>query len=463
MNNQKLAQVFHFDLYGKRESKYDFLRTNNLNSIKWNKLKPNEPNFFFVPKNFDGFKKYQSGFGLNKIFNLFKMGTATGKDDLFIDFDELSLINKLKLKGINYSNSEIKSYNYRLFDKRIFFYNNEYIQRLRVDLQKNFFNKNIALVSTKILSSKSFFHSFVSTDISDRCLISNKGQEGNYFFPLYLYPDSNTQQSIEQKPERTPNLNTEIVKQIAEKLGLEFLAEKHLTGFQNLSGVNPNPKTFAPIDILDYIYAVLHSPTYRDKYKEFLKIDFPRVPFPKDVKTFWQLVKLGAEIRQIHLLESSVVENYITQYPVDGNNKVGKISFVMDNEVSNKKSKPASIDNANVEGSNRDDISFPQHHLGSNESQQLHEPIAGYGNTVISAMDDIKGKVFINETQYFDSVPKVAWEFFIGGYQPAQKWLKDRKDRVLEFDDILHYQKIIVALSETARIMSEINSIEIEP
>ena len=168
---------------------------------------------------------------------------------------------------------------------------------------------------------------------------------------------------------------------------------------------------FAPIDILDYIYAVLHSPTYREKYKEFLKIDFPRVPYPKDKETFWQLVKLGGEIRQIHLLESSVVENYITQYPIDGDNVVTKPHY------------------------------FP---IPQNEKTE-----------------DLQGNVYINETQYFANVPLKAWKFFIGGYQPAQKWLKDRKDRKLEFEDILHYQKIIVALSETDRLMKEIDKIDL--
>jgi predicted helicase len=160
---------------------------------------------------------------------------------------------------------------------------------------------------------------------------------------------------------------------------------------------------FAPIDLLDYIYAVLHSPTYREKYKEFLKIDFPRIPYPKDRDTFWQLVKSGGELRQIHLLESPVVNQYIRQYPVDGDNMVKKIRF---------------------------------------------EP-------------DLV-RTYINETQYFDHVSEVAWNFYIGGYQPAQKWLKDKKERKLEFEDILHYQKIIVALSETDRIMKEIDIIEIE-
>ena len=169
------------------------------------------------------------------------------------------------------------------------------------------------------------------------------------------------------------------------KIGLTFTNEKEET-----------ENTFAPIDILDYIYAVLHSPAYREKYKEFLKIDFPRVPYPENKETFWQLVKLGGELRTIHLMENPIVEEYITTYPADGNNVV--------------------------------------------EKQQHKE-----------------GKVYINKEQYFDKVPEIAWNFYIGGYQPAQKWLKDRKGIELSVDDILHYQKIIVALTETDRIMKEID------
>ncbi len=169
---------------------------------------------------------------------------------------------------------------------------------------------------------------------------------------------------------------------------------------------------FAPIDILDYIYAVLHSPTYREKYKEFLKIDFPRVPYPKDKNTFWQLVKLGGEIRQIHLLESPKVEDYITTYPKDGSNTITTKVAKKDWEL-------------------------------FDEEKEL-------------------GRIWINEEQYFDNIPLIAWKFYIGGYQPAQKWLKDRKGRTLSFEDILHYQKIIVALFETDRLMREIDKIEIE-
>jgi predicted helicase len=184
----------------------------------------------------------------------------------------------------------------------------------------------------------------------------------------------------------------------------------------------------------------LHSPTYREKYKEFLKIDFPRVPYPKDNDTFWQLVKLGGELRQIHLLESSVTENYITQYPVDGNNEVTKPRF-------EKATTPAPPEEGNKTKGNK---SFGNMQL--TDSPPL-EGCPQYG---------VVGAVFINNSQYFANVPEVAWNFYIGGYQPAQKWLKDRKGRNLEFDDILHYQKIIVALAETDIIMKEIDEIEIE-
>ena len=186
-------------------------------------------------------------------------------------------------------------------------------------------------------------------------------------------------------------------------------------------------QTFAPIDVLDYIYAVLHSPTYREKYKEFLKIDFPRVPYPKDAETFWNLVKFGGELRQIHLLESPKVEQFITTYPKGG-----------DNIVTRK------MTNAS--------IGFEQ---TTPDAIASSPPLEG-------GEQNITGKVWINDEQFFDKVPLAAWEFYIGGYQPAQKWLKDRNGRELSYDDIRHYQKIIAALTETGGLMKEIDKIELE-
>lgn len=255
------------------------------------------------------------------------------------------------------------------------------------------------------------------------CLITKDITDFNLYclgsamvFPLYLYSENNRQQIIPQSTERYPNLNTEIVMRIADKLRLTFTNEKD---FRQAQG--DSLTAFAPIDILDYIYAVLHSPAYRENYKELLKIDFPRVPYPKDRETFWQLVKLGGLIREIHLLESPTVENYITEYPNDGDNKVTEVNFV----------------------------SYIYVYELPDENGNFNYP-------------DYLGSVHINEHQYFADVPMSAWEFYIGGYQPAQKWLEDRKGRKLEFADILHYQKIIAALTETSRLMKEIDKIDIE-
>lgn len=336
---------------------------------------------FFVNKDFDEQKKYEVGFSVNELLAEQSMGITSGNDGELIDYKKDDIRKRFAEKNL-------KEIDYRVFDKRYINYDESLLARGRFQFMKHFFQPNLAISFVRRSRSSSFITPFLTKNIVDKCIISTLDNAN--IFPLYLYPTSNGQQTIVQTSDRTPNLNTEIVNQIAKKLGLTYTNEKETT-----------ENTFAPIDILDYIYAVLHSPTYREKYKEFLKIDFPRVPYPKNADTFWTLAKLGGELRQIHLLESPTIEKYITQYPIDGNNEVGKTRY---------------------QG----------------------------------------GKVYINDSQYFDNVPQIAWDFYIGGYQPAQKWLKDRKERKLEFDDILHYQKIIVALTETDRLMKVIDKIEID-
>jgi predicted helicase len=448
--SNELGQVFHFDLFGKRELKYDFLSEKTLNKIPFKELVVIPPMYFLVQKNLSPDNAYSKGFALNEIYNLNSLGLLTKRDKFITDFEKNTIVKKLndfidtiysdetlaikydlKLRdndkwdliksrkeiqktGIIQENFKIQ--NYRCFDKRYIYYDNNFVARLNTKVLGHLRYKNISIISTRQLADDNFNHIFVSDIISDQCFISNKTKEGCQVFPLYLYPETSNQQtttSSSSVQERIPNLNTEIVNKIVEQLGLPFVPEKNMAVTE--------PIEVAPIDILDYIYAVLHSPTYREKYKEFLKIDFPRVPYPKDTTTFWQLVNLGSQIRQIHLLESPVVENYITKYPVDGDNVVRKISF----------------------------MPYVYGETLPNEDGELNYP-------------DYLGAVMINDTQHFADVPTSTWEFYIGGYQPAQKWLKDRKDRKLEFEDILHYQKIIVALTETGRLMKEIDKIEIE-
>jgi len=220
-------------------------------------------------------------------------------------------------------------------------------------------NDNIALLVAK--QSKNTL-AFLSNDIVSKHALT----DSTYTLPLYLYTKDGA---------RTSNLNKEIVDEF------EKIVDK--TPLEN---------------IFDYIYACLYSPSYREKYKEFLKIDFPRVPYPKNAVQFKELVEKGRELRKLHLMESSLLNKLITTYPEAGDDKVEKIEY--------------------------------------------HD-----------------GKVYINASQYFGNVSEIAWNFYIGGYQPAQKWLKDRKGRILTSEEIEHYQKIIVVLVETNRIMKEIDGI----
>lgn len=442
------AKIFHAEFYGKREFKFEKLEANSLKSIKWVALEANSPNYFFVKKTFNNQESYEKGFKIDNLFIHNNAGLATEFDELTIknskrEAEELlndlhtkssiEIISKYQLnskkiekvenalRDIAKNKPRILSIDYRPFDTRFTIYtgiSNGLMGRPRDGIMKHMLHQNLALLSCRQQTSFDFQHVFISNKITERCSVSLQTGEINYIFPIYLYPEISTQQTLRRIDERIPNLNTDIAKQIAEQLGLTFTNEKETT-----------ENTFAPIDILDYIYAVLHSPTYRVKYKEFLKIDFPRVPYPKDQFTFRKLVKLGGELRSIHLMDNPIVEKYITQYPIEGNNIVGKVK----------------AESSGMEMAPEDYMEYPKG-ISSERDPLYYQKL----------------KVFINDTQYFNNVPELAWNFFIGGYQPAQKWLKDRKGRILDYDDILHYQKIIVTLCETDRLMKEIDSVDFE-
>ena len=429
----ELGKVFHYDLFGKRDLKYDFLNDNSLKTIPFIELPNKAPMFYMVQRDLEKEKEYNKGISLNDLFIINGSGITTAHDSFVIkdtkselinwfnDFrnakrDEEYLHNRFEVKKKKgwhilegYDNIKdvedltiyAKKLRYRPFDDKYIFYEDKLVWRTVRKVMNNYNKPNLGLLCPKAFKDTSFSHIFITDKISEAIFLSSQTGSNAMNLPLYLYRENKGQQTVEETNERTPNLNPEIVKEIADKIGLTFTNEKEQT-----KGI------FAPIDILDYTYAVLHSPSYRDKYKEFLKIDFPKVPYPKDKETFWQLVKLGGEIRQMHLLESPKVEKYITNYPKDGSNTITTKVSKKDWEL-------------------------------FDEEKEL-------------------GRIWINEEQYFDNIPLIAWEFCIGGYQPAQKWLKDRRVKTLEVEDILHYQKIIVALSETDRSMKEIDKIDIE-
>ena len=376
--NQKnqFANVLHYDLYGVRNKKYEFLNNENIKSIDWCEINSNEPNYFFVPKDFSNVETYESGFKLDELFSFSNSGFETAKDNFIVKFEKGSsnklkqdielltaedLANKFGLKlsksqevKNDIINSSVIKILYRPFDERFTLISKNsggVMFRPRFETVRHLLHNNIGLLCCKRQTSFDFQHTFITKLPVERCSVSLQTGEVSYVFPLYLYPET----TLEGDAKRIPNLNMEIVENMAKNLGLHFSPEK-----PDYSQQTEEDSQFYPEDILDYIYAVLHSPSYREKYKEFLKIDFPRVPYPKDAETFFKLVNLGREIREIHLLESPVVENYITQYPEDGDNVVNK---------------PVYKD----------------------------------------------GRVYINSSQYFEGVPEVAWNFYIGGYQPAQK------------------------------------------
>ena len=400
----ELAKVFHSEIFGKRDKKYQFLIENNLKSIDFNEIEIEKPYLFFIKSNNQLFEIYNKGFKVDILFAKNSVGFVSANDGLNISFSKEEQINKIKdliqmdenlwrnkynrakdsrdwtyktakNDGLNYlnSNNYIEAL-YRPFDKRYTLYtgNSRGLYSSPQPKVMNHFLKgeNIGLVTARSNKSETCDHFHISKNIMETKCGERTTQSA--IFPLYLYPETTSQQNLLETNARTPNLNPEIVKQIAEGLGIPFVPEKDT--FVKVS--NFDKGSFAPIDLLDYIYAVLHSPTYREKYKEFLKIDFPRVPYPKSLSKFETLTKLGSELRQIHLLESPIVEKYITQYPEDGDNVVRKPTFV---KVQNfdKGDKIQNFDKGNI------------------------------------------GRVHINETQYFDKVPEVAWNFL-------HRWLPTR-------------------------------------
>ncbi len=400
-SKQKLANIYHFDSYGSRSNKYNRLISNNISSTPFKKLSIKKPYCFFVPKNYEALSEYENGFSITELFLEYNTGIQTKKDAMTIyisekereevisyilnnDIDEINKKYKIKEDGVwtvQAAQSDLVSNNpqycniaYRPFDTRYTAYTGKssaFHGRPRHRTMKHMINgNNIALLTARQNKSGSIDHFFVTDNLSEMKCAERTIQ--SYHFPLYLFHDGALN-------DRHPNLDSKI--------------------YSKFKDIIPN---LEPEALFDYIYAVLHAPKYRKRYTEFLKTDFPRIPYSSDQKKFDALAKKGAELRELHLMESEKLDELITTYPVDGDHELIKPCF-----------------------------------------------------------ED--GKVWINTTQYFGNVPKVAWEFYIGGYQPAQKWLKDRKGRNLTLDDIMHYQRIIVALTETDHVMKEIDKIDFLP
>lgn len=439
----ELSKVFHYDLWGKREQKYDYLINNNISSIPFSELENRPPMYFMVQKDFEMEGKYKKGFAVNEVMLINSTGIQSSRDALVVDKNRIDLLHRIEyFANVNYSDSEIRStffgnkrvgtylagdtrgwslsnarikiqnikhtdfivkINYRPFDYQYIYYSTDMVDWSREKVMSNFINKtNIGLVigrQGQAVGAMQWNLIFATNTITDLNLYYRGGGTS---FPLYLYPDPDNPNAFDGD-ERRVNFDIEIAEQIAKGLNYCFVEDDNLL----VDLAADCDGTLYPTDVLDYIYAVLHSPEYRETYKEFLKTDFPRVPYPKDAQKFKKLIELGSQIRKLHLMEQKGTAG--VSYPEDGTNEVTRRIVQADFEIT---------DTANQ-----------------------------------------KGRVWINDTQYFDNVPTTAWNFYIGGYQPAQKWLKDRKDRTLNYDDIEHYRNITHALVETERLMKEVDEV----
>jgi hypothetical protein len=407
------ARVYYADLWGTREGKNKSLAEMEVITTSWRELQPHSPFYLFVPQDTDLRAEYDRGWKLTEIMPIHGVGMTTARDHMVIDFEEAPILERAQLfrdsgesdkelcqrlsipmkKGWNISNarmlikkednlkSHIKSILYRPFDQRLIFYHDSLVWRTVKQIMVHMLaGENLGLIATRQTRDEWGV-------LSTRFIMGHKSLaafDGNTLFPLYLYSN------VLGQVNKTPNITPAFIEDLYGKVGLTFVPE----------GRGDLETTVGPEDVFSYAYAVFHSPTYRQRYSEFLKIDFPRLPLTGNKALFATLVGLGSELVSLHLLESPRLETFITRFPVSGSQIVEEVRY-----------------------------------------------------------QDTARRVYINSEQYFEGIPPEVWAFTIGGYQVCHKWLKDRKGRTLSFEDLHHYQKIIVSLAETIRLMAEIDAV----
>lgn len=407
--------VFH-ELWGLRDAKYAALERLSVGQVS-HRLAPTAPYFFLKPIDLSAGEELKGTFALPDIFPSYSSGLMTVRDNLAISFDREELRKRFELFRSSELSDEqfqsvcpVKDYrkwtisiarqnvradkkwetriqvvNYRPFDKRWIFYSPDIITYPNFRVMDQFKRKNLGLISSRIHKGEEHAHEFATREMVEIIFLSSKSSNNAFLFPLYTF-ESDGELALEEGG--VPNLSKPFLKQLATTLGLRL---------QPGSGL---PSGLKPEDIFHYAYAVLHSPGYRSRYAELLKIDFPRLPLTGNLQLFSALARLGGELTGLHLLESRKLDQPVTDFIGSRNREVEKVTWSHDTVW---------LDKAQTTG--------------------------------------------------FRGVNEQVWNFHIGGYQVCEKWLKDRKGRTLTIDDIGHYHKIVLALSQTIRLMNEIDAV----
>lgn len=422
VRNDKSAKknCYHAELFGTRKVKYQWLSEYDVGNTAWEKLSPTMPFFLLTQQDTTHLPEYVKGWKLNDIFMVTSTGVKTHRDHFVYDYDVDQLRKRIiEFRDPSLSDEEIAiRYNlkdtrdwklhekrkslrsdadwqngfnkclYRPFDIRSYFHHKDAVELPRQEVMKHMLKgDNLGLLTNRQIRIEKINHTLVTDHPADFHVLET-ANASVYFYPLYLYMDEAENVFKELK---ISNLTPEFTKIFSLRLKIQFISD----------GKGDRKKTFGPEDIFDYIYAVLHSPTYRSRYADFLKMDFPRLPLTSNPELFHKLCSLGDELVALHLMEKHGKK--ITGYPATGDSAVETVRYT--------------------------------------------EP-----------QGDTKGRVWINVTQYFEGIPKEVWGFHVGGYQVCAKWLKDRKGRKLTYDDLTHYQQIVSALAETIKLMEQIDA-----
>jgi hypothetical protein len=451
------ATVHHAELWGLRQHKYDWLGSHNAAATEWASFQPDAPDFFFRPRNAEHEEEYQQYWSIANAMPVRNTGIQTKRDDLVYHFSKAELNAVLRFlrenpstlvkakfnlaedgrdwrigwaqQDVQTSKGQVLRVAYHPFDLRWTYYTGRtkgLMAYPRHSLMQHMVGgENLALLTVRNARRGNVDSFFVGDVLLDKDAVSPFDNAS--CFPLYLYPDGDTGPQRELVPHengRRPNLAAEFVKSLAETLGLEFVPDGH----GNLK------KTFGPEDIFHYAYAIFYCPSYRERYGEFLKLDYPRVPMTSDAMLFRRLCEHGRMLVGLHTLREHGLD--AVDFDVPGDNVVEQVVYVPPK--------------AAVAGKGKGRVARPAQ-LADGEAETIE---AAPGLAAGPA-----GRVYINRTQYFEGILPVVWEFRIGGYQVCEKWLKDRKGRKLEHDEIEHYQHTVTALAETRTLMAAIDSL----